>query len=137
MNTPSFPSYAGTLTYYNPYSGDAVRSREHWLNRGYTIVIVMLGVLVLMVSLLAKKPEIQSVQDRAFFISLPWLGLFMLVGSYRIFQSHKKREEVLPEALAACFGSSDTTLAGQPVGEERLVDLLERGLSAGFSPAEM
>lgn len=32
MNTPSFPSYAGTLTYYNPYSGDAVRSREHWLN---------------------------------------------------------------------------------------------------------
>ncbi len=32
MNTPSFPSYAGTLTYYNPYSGDAVRSREHWLS---------------------------------------------------------------------------------------------------------
>ena len=32
MHTPSFPGYAGTLTYYNPYSGDSVRSREHWLN---------------------------------------------------------------------------------------------------------
>ena len=31
MHTPSFPGYSGSLTYYNPYSGDSVRSREHWL----------------------------------------------------------------------------------------------------------
>ena len=32
MNTPSFPNYAGALTFYNPYSGDSARSQEHWLN---------------------------------------------------------------------------------------------------------
>ena len=32
VHTPSFPGYSGSLTYYNPYSGDSVRSREHWLN---------------------------------------------------------------------------------------------------------